>query len=137
MSTRPNADDVSVEEEISRVIPVIKAIRSKKGTDDNIGDAIISIDTFRAEVARKAIEAGADFINDVSGGTLDPNMYQVMAETNVPVCLQHMRGNPKTMQKLTEYDNVILEISNELYERVQHALESGVKRWNIIIDPGF
>ncbi|CAJ0827217.1 6250_t:CDS:2 [Entrophospora sp. SA101] len=134
VSTRPNADDVSVEEEISRVIPVIKAIRSKKGMDNDI---IISIDTFRAEVAKKAIEAGADFINDISGGKLDPNMYQVMAEANVPVCLQHMRGDPKTMQKLTQYDNVISDISNELYERVQHAMESGVKRWNIIIDPGF
>ncbi|CAG8559627.1 1150_t:CDS:2 [Diversispora eburnea] len=131
MSTRPNADDVPIEVELARVIPVIKAIRAK-----GITNVPISIDTFRAVVAEKAIEAGANFINDISGGQLDSNMYQVMAKTNVPVCLQHMRGNPKTMTKLNQYDDVITDICEELFERVQRSIEAGVRRWNITIDPG-
>ncbi|CAG8466430.1 1008_t:CDS:2 [Ambispora gerdemannii] len=131
MSTRPGADEITAEEELSRVLPVIRAIREK-----GITDIPISIDTFRAAVAEKAIECGADFINDVSGGTRDPEMYSIMAKCNVPVCLQHMRGTPKTMGKLSNYDNVITDICRELGECVNSALKAGVKRWNIIIDPG-
>ncbi|CAG8528057.1 12958_t:CDS:2 [Ambispora leptoticha] len=131
MSTRPDSDDITVEEELSRVLPVIRAIREK-----GITDIPISIDTYRATVAEKAIECGADFINDVSGGTLDPEMYSVMAKADVPVCLQHMRGTPKIMSTLTNYDDIITDISRELGERVNSALKAGVKRWNIIIDPG-
>ncbi|CAH1765338.1 1914_t:CDS:2, partial [Entrophospora sp. SA101] len=118
ISTKSNGDVISVEEEISCVIPIIKAIKSKKS--DHV---IISINTFRSEVARKAIETGADLINDIS-------------EANVPVCLQHIRGDLKTMKGFTQYDDVISEINNELYECVQNAIESGVKCWNIIVGPG-
>ncbi|CAG8451784.1 9352_t:CDS:2 [Acaulospora colombiana] len=131
VSTRPNANDVPVEDEIARVIPVIKAIRTK-GTINTP----ISIDTFRAVVAEKAIEAGANVINDVSGGQHDPDMFRVMAKANVPVCIQHSRGNPKTMASLNHYDDLISDICAELFERVKQAIEAGVKRWNIIIDPG-
>ncbi|CAG8584868.1 11842_t:CDS:2 [Acaulospora morrowiae] len=131
MSTRPNADDISVEEEIARVIPIIKAIRAK-----GITDTPISIDTFRSVIAEKAVEAGANIINDISGGKLDPDMYRVMAKANVPVCLQHMRGDSKTMADLSNYDDLISDICTELLERVRKAIKAGVKRWNIIIDPG-
>ncbi|CAG8656755.1 13796_t:CDS:2, partial [Cetraspora pellucida] len=131
MSTKPNADEIPVEEELARVIPVIQAIRSKGMTD-----IPISIDTYRAAVAEKAIAAGANLINDVSGGHLDPDMYRIMAKTNIPICLQHMRGNSKTMLKLTQYEDIITDICSELFERVERAIEAGVKRWNIIIDPG-
>ncbi|CAG8510292.1 44566_t:CDS:2 [Gigaspora margarita] len=131
MSTRPNADEIPIEEELARVIPVIQAIRSK-----GITDIPISIDTYRAIVAEKAIAAGANLINDVSGGQLDPDMYRIMAKTNVPICLQHMRGNSKTMTKLTQYEDIIKDICSELSERVEQAIKAGVNRWNIIIDPG-
>ncbi|CAG8463757.1 237_t:CDS:2 [Dentiscutata erythropus] len=131
MSTRPNADEIPIEEEIARVIPVIQAIRSK-----GITDIPISIDTYRATVAEKAIAAGANLINDVSGGQLDSDMYRIMAKMNVPICLQHTRGNSKTMTKLTQYEDIITDICSELFERVEKAIEAGVKRWNIIIDPG-
>jgi len=130
-STRPNADEVDVDEELKRVIPVIRAIREKGHKD-----MIISIDTFRAAVAEAAIAAGADVINDISGGTMDPLMYDVMARMDVPVCIQHTRGTPKTMGELTQYDDVIQDICYELCERVERAIRAGVKRWNIIIDPG-
>ncbi|KAK9768169.1 trifunctional dihydropteroate synthetase [Basidiobolus ranarum] len=132
MSTRPGAEEISIEEEINRVIPVIKALREKGVT------APISVDTYRAEVAERAIEAGADLINDVSGGTLDSKMFEIMAKLNVPVCLMHMRGNTKTMQSLTEYKNndVIADIVRKLTETVRNCIKSGLYRWNVILDPG-
>ncbi|KAI9307342.1 Dihydropteroate synthase-like protein [Cunninghamella echinulata] len=135
MSTRPGADDsFPEEEEIRRVVPVIKGLREKGF------DLPISIDTFRAKVAEAAIEAGADMINDISGGSRDPNMLAVMAKYKVPVCLMHMRGDAKTMmsKENTTYDNgdVMDAISQQLYVLVQRAIASGVYRWNIIIDPG-
>ncbi|KAG9307286.1 hypothetical protein G9A89_017114 [Geosiphon pyriformis] len=131
MSTRPNATDIPAEEELSRVLPVIQTIRAK-----GITNIPISIDTYRATVAERAIAAGADLINDVSGGMLDPEMFSVMANANIPVCLQHMRGDPKSMTHFTQYEDVIIDICYELSERVNHAIQAGVKRWNIIIDPG-
>lgn len=135
MSTRPGADDTFPEdEEIRRVVPVIKRLREKGF------DLPISIDTFRAKVAEAAIEAGADMINDISGGTRDPKMLELMAKTKVPVCLMHMRGDAKTMmsKENTTYEgeDVIDAISQQLYVLVQRAIASGVCRWNIIIDPG-
>ncbi|KAI8821327.1 Dihydropteroate synthase-like protein [Fimicolochytrium jonesii] len=132
MSTRPGADEPPVEIEIGRVVPVIEAIRK---LDANIP---ISIDTYRAPVARAAIKAGANFINDVSGGSLDPDMITAMAETQVPVCLMHMRGTPKTMQQLTDYPagQVVPTIAASLTSTVQQAMNKGVRRWNIILDPG-
>ncbi|KAJ3019791.1 trifunctional dihydropteroate synthetase [Thoreauomyces humboldtii] len=131
-STRPNAEEVSEEEEMNRVVPVIKALRSA------LPDVPISIDTYRAKVATAAIEAGADLINDVSAGTLDPAMLSTVARSAVPVCLMHMRGTPKTMTGLTSYpdDDVLSAVGSALALRVEAAVTSGVRRWNIIVDPG-
>ncbi|CAG8584448.1 3735_t:CDS:1 [Funneliformis caledonium] len=134
-STRPNAEDVPIEEEISRVLPIIQAIRCSSNT--SLANIPISIDTFHSEVAEKAIQSGANIINDISGGQLDKKVLSVAAKCNVPIILQHMRGTPKTMSRLTEYgDDLISDISNELFERVNAAINAGIKRWNIIIDPG-
>ena len=131
MSTRPNADEISVEEELRRVIPVIEALR-KKGLK-----VPISIDTYRASVAQKAVEAGADLVNDVTGGNGDEEMVDVMAKLGVPVCLMHMRGTPKTMTQLTDYGgNVIGDIRRTLASLSDRAMKAGVRRWNIILDPG-
>ncbi|KAF9172993.1 trifunctional dihydropteroate synthetase [Mortierella sp. AD011] len=133
MSTRPNSAEISEEEEIRRVIPVIQLLRSRGF------DAPISVDTFRASVADKAIEAGADLINDVSAGRRDPTMYSVMAKWNVPVCLMHMRGDSMTMMSQTDYgenNDVMGEISRDLNKSIQRAIAAGVHRWNIIVDPG-
>ncbi|KAI5479872.1 hypothetical protein MNV49_002430 [Pseudohyphozyma bogoriensis] len=130
MSTRPGAADVTEEEEIARVVPLIRAIRENGIT------APISIDTFRPAVARAAIEAGADIINDVLGGSHE-GMLEVMADLDVPVVLMHSRGMPQTMGRMTEYPEGVVEgVRKELGERVQKALEAGVKRWNIVLDPG-
>ncbi|CAB4441303.1 unnamed protein product [Rhizophagus irregularis] len=133
-STRPDADDVPIEEEINRVLPVIRAIRSS--SNNTLSNIPISIDTFHSEVAEKAIQNGANIINDISGGLLDEKIYSISAKYNLPIILQHMRGTPKTMNQLTDYNDLILDISNELYERVKAAINAGVKRWNIILDPG-
>jgi dihydroneopterin aldolase / 2-amino-4-hydroxy-6-hydroxymethyldihydropteridine diphosphokinase / dihydropteroate synthase len=131
-STRPGAEEVSVEEELRRVIPVIKKIREHDIT------VPISVDTYRSEVALAAVSAGANMINDVTGGMYDPKMFQVMADLRVPVCLMHMRGTPKTMNSLTLYENgnVMGEITKVIAERCKNALDHGVYRWNLIVDPG-
>ncbi|KAI9495184.1 Dihydropteroate synthase-like protein [Zychaea mexicana] len=135
MSTRPGADDqFPEEEEISRVVPVIKKLRERGF------DLPISIDTFRASVAEAAVKAGATLINDISGGARDPNMLSVMAKTKVPVCLMHMRGDAKTMMSQDnvkyENDDVVEDVTRQLHTLVQNALAAGVYRWNLIIDPG-
>ncbi|KAJ3166423.1 trifunctional dihydropteroate synthetase [Geranomyces variabilis] len=131
-STRPGAEDVPEQEEINRVVPVIKEIRK---LDANIA---ISVDTFRASVAKAAVEAGADLVNDVTAGAGDAQMIATMARLRVPVCLMHMRGTPKTMTTLTNYNdaNPVPEIRTELAENVRAALAAGMRRWNIILDPG-
>ncbi|KAK2759355.1 trifunctional dihydropteroate synthetase [Arachnomyces sp. PD_36] len=132
-STRPNATPVSAEEELSRVIPAIKTIRSLPEAQ-NIA---ISIDTYRAKVAEEAVKAGADVINDVSGGTLDPMMLPTVARLQKTIILMHMRGTPKTMTKLTNYpDGIITGVGNELLDRVKAAEDAGIRRWRIILDPG-
>ncbi|GAA5808399.1 hypothetical protein MFLAVUS_001790 [Mucor flavus] len=135
MSTRPGADDsFPEEEEIRRVVPIIAKLR------DSGFDLPISIDTFRASVAKAAVDAGASLINDISGGSRDPKMLQVMAECQVPVCLMHMRGDAQTMmsEENTTYENndVVSDVSHVLNVLVQRAIAAGVHRWNIIIDPG-
>lgn len=133
MSTRPGADDVSEEVEISRVVPLIRGIRNEPK-----GSLIpISIDTFRPSVAKAAIEAGATIINDVLGGSQE-GMLEIMKDLDVPVILMHSRGMPQTMNGLTQYDeeDVLKGVQIELEERVKAAISQGVKRWNIIIDPG-
>ncbi|KAK6531643.1 trifunctional dihydropteroate synthetase [Orbilia ellipsospora] len=135
MSTRPNASDVSEEEETRRVVPAIKAIRAS--SDQKVRNVTISIDTFRAAVARAAVEAGADIINDISGGILDSEMVNTAIELDVPIVLMHMRGTPQTMESLAEYpDGVIETVGRELEETLDKALKLGIKRWKIILDPG-
>ncbi|CAO1612737.1 unnamed protein product [Jaminaea pallidilutea] len=136
MSTAPKAAEVSAEEECARVVPVIRAIRQCTETQH----VPISIDTFRASVARAALNAGANIINDVTGGQRDPTILEVSHERNAPIVLMHMRGDSSTMASLAKYDDdsggVVGAVKRELEERVQAALATGVRRWNIILDPG-
>ncbi|QGZ88291.1 dihydropteroate synthase [Microcystis aeruginosa] len=128
-STRPGAQEISLEAELSRVIPVITAIRQQSSIP-------ISLDTTRAIVAAQGIAAGADLINDISGGTFDRLLLPTVAKLAVPIILMHLRGNPQTMQSLTHYDNLVKEIKEFLQDRVKEALQWGIARENIIIDPG-
>lgn len=131
-STAPDTPEITAEEEIKRVVPAIKAIRALNTTIP------ISVDTFRASVAKAAIQAGADLVNDVSGGSRDVEMLSVMAEARVPVCLMHMRGNSVTMQKLTDYKGDVMTIMRgELGATTRKAILAGMYRWHISIDPGF
>ncbi|CRG91416.1 hypothetical protein PISL3812_08464 [Talaromyces islandicus] len=132
-STRPTATKVSEEEELSRVIPAIKHIRSLPEADK----IAISIDTYHARVAAEACAAGADIINDVSAGLLDPGMLSTMAKTGKSVVLMHMRGEPSTMNKLNKYPSgLVQDVGAELLARVRAAEDAGVRRWRIILDPG-
>ena len=128
-STRPGAPDVSLEEELARVIPAIKAIRAKF-------DVWISIDTSKAEVMRQAVEAGADLINDVRA-LQEPGALQAAAEANVPVCLMHMKGQPRTMQASPVYDDVLMDVEVFLQERVEACEAVGISKNQLILDPGF
>ncbi|KAI5776381.1 Dihydropteroate synthase-like protein [Geopyxis carbonaria] len=129
-STRPGAPQVSEDEETARVVPAVAALRAAGVT------AVISVDTYRASVARAAVEAGADVVNDVSAGTLDPAMLATVAELGVPVVLMHTRGTPETMGSLTQYSDIVTDVARELAERVSAAEAAGVRRWNILLDPG-
>lgn len=128
-SSRPGAEDVSEGEEITRVVNAVDIILKE------YPDTLISVDTFRSKVAREAVMHGAALINDISAGTLDTQMFATVADLGVPYILMHMRGNPKTMNKLTQYDNLLLEMVTFLQEKVSNLREAGVK--DIIIDPGF
>lgn len=129
-STRPGATDVSPAEEADRVLPVIDAILA------NFPNALISIDTFRASVARQAVNAGACLINDVSGGTLDLAMFATVASLpGVPYVLMHLRGTPQTMQSLAIYEDVVREVIDELAGQLAALRALGVN--DIILDPGF
>ncbi|SFZ92401.1 dihydropteroate synthase [Flaviramulus basaltis] len=128
-SSRPNADYVSEEEELKRIIPIVNLILTE------FPEALISIDTFRSKVAKQSIEAGAALINDISAGKLDDNMLQTIANLHVPYIMMHMRGNPKTMQKQTNYDNLVKDILFYFSERIAAAKALGII--DIIIDPGF
>lgn len=128
-STRPNAIAITIEEEIERVIPVIRQLRLQSSIP-------ISIDTTKATVAREAIAAGADMVNDISGATFDEEMLSTVAQLDVPIILMHIRGNPQTMQSLTDYQDVVAEVAEFLRTRVDKAIACGMKRDKIIIDPG-
>ncbi|GAB2568861.1 dihydropteroate synthase [Spirosoma areae] len=132
-STRPGAAVVSPDEEADRVLPVIEAILA------NFPDALLSIDTFRAAVARQAVASGAALINDVSGGTLDPVMFGTVADLSqsmdIPYILMHLRGTPQTMQALATYTNVTTEVIDELAIRLAKLRALGAK--DVILDPGF
>jgi dihydroneopterin aldolase/2-amino-4-hydroxy-6-hydroxymethyldihydropteridine diphosphokinase/dihydropteroate synthase len=134
MSTRPGAAHVGEQEETDRVVPVIRALREA-------GLSVpISIDTFRASVAEAACSVGANIVNDISAGVMDPRMLDVCAALDVPVILMHTRGDPNTMTKLTSYaedgGDVLAGVRRELTDRVRLARQAGIKRWHIILDPG-
>lgn len=128
-STRPDSEPVPLKVEIERVIPVIEAIRENSTIP-------ISVDTTKAEVARRAIEAGADIINDVSALRFDDEMPAAVASLGVPLILMHMQGTPRTMQKAPAYASLFSEIISFLEERIQFAVSHGVSRHQIIVDPG-
>ncbi|CAI5723595.1 unnamed protein product [Hyaloperonospora brassicae] len=128
-SSRPGADVVTEEEELKRVLPVIRGIREKS-------DIAISIDTTKAEIARQAIHGGANVVNDISAGLKDDAMLAVVAKLRVPIVLMHMRGTPQTMTCLKEYDDVVAEVAEVLCARLAAAEAAGIFRWNVILDPG-
>jgi len=129
-STRPGSDPVSPEEEIGRVVPVIQAILAERP------DAVISIDTYRAQTAEVAIEAGARMVNDVTALRGDGRMAKLVAEAGCPVVLMHMLGEPKTMQRDPRYNDVVREVRDFLRERAEYAISAGVDPENIVLDPG-
>ena len=128
-STRPGAEAVQLEEELSRTIPIIEAIRLKS-------DCLISIDTYKSKVATAALAAGADMVNDISGLTFDHNMASLVAERNVPVIIMHIKGKPGDMQKNPNYDNLIKEIKAFFEVQIAIAKKAGIDSGNIILDPG-
>ena len=128
-STRPGAKEVTEKEELTRVIPVIKAIRT-------FSDCIISIDTSKPTVMEQAIAAGATMINDVRA-LQEENALRVASKLQVPVCLMHMQGQPRSMQKEPHYTDVVLDVKQFLQQRINDCLQAGIKKSNIIIDPGF
>jgi dihydropteroate synthase len=128
-STRPGAEDISISEEIDRIQSIIEPVNK------NFPDVIISIDTFRSEVARVAVRYGADIINDVSGGLLDDKMFDTVAELGVAYVLMHMRGTPQTMNDLTGYDQLVPDILGELKQKMNLLRSKGVS--DVLIDPGF
>lgn len=128
-STRPYADPVSLEVELSRTVPIIKAVRSRHSIP-------ISIDTSKAEVARQALLAGADIINDISALKKDPMMIEVAKETDAPIIIMHMQGTPADMQNRPQYRNVVDELLEFFAERIEWMTGEGISRNRIIIDPG-
>lgn len=128
-SSRPGAEYVSAREELDRVLPVIRGIREHS-------DVVISLDTRKAEVARAALEAGADIINDISGFRDDPELLPLVAGTNTPIVIMHMKGSPRTMQVDPRYDDPVSEVRRFLARQVRLALAAGVNPEGIIVDPG-
>ena len=135
-STRPGAQRVDVDTEVSRVLPVVRALLAD-GTDGSAGSAIVSVDTIHAATAEAAIDAGAHIINDVSGGLADPAMHSLIARTGVVYVCQHWRGDPETMDRLTDYPGgVVAGVEAELRERLDELDAAGVDRSQVVLDPG-
>ncbi len=130
-STRPGSDPVTPEEQQNRIIPVITAIRQQLKSA-----ILISIDTTSSTVAKAALDAGANIINDVSGGQNDPAILNVAAQANAPIILMHSQGTPKTMQDNPYYEDVVAEVIDSLKGSIDVALQAGIKKENILIDPG-
>ena len=128
-STRPGARSVSIEDEIQRVIPVIKALRA-------LTDVAISIDTSKPDVMKLAVEAGADLVNDVNALKAD-GALTTCAQLNVPVCIMHMQGEPRTMQQQPKYNDVVVDVKAYLQQRIAACEAAGIQKQNIILDPGF
>jgi dihydropteroate synthase len=128
-SSKPSAEFVSEKEELNRIVPVVNLILEK------FPETLISIDTFRSEVAKVCLENGAAIINDISAGNLDTKMLETIAEYNVPYIMMHMRGTPQTMQTMTNYENIVKEILFYFSERIAKARSYGIN--DLIVDPGF
>ena len=128
-STRPGAKQITLAEELDRVLSVLQVLRPEISIP-------ISVDTTRAAVARASVEAGADIINDISGGTFDSEMLPTVAELGVPIILMHIRGTPQTMQQKTDYQDLLAEIYSFLARQIGVATTAGIERDKIIIDPG-
>ena len=128
-STRPGAADVSVEDELARVVPLVEYVAKHH-------DVWISVDTSKPDVMRQAVNAGAHLINDVRA-LLEPGALETAAQLNVPICLMHMQGAPRTMQSAPEYQDVIADVFKFFNERIQACLEAGIPRERLLIDPGF
>lgn len=129
-STRPYAEPVPLEEELKRVVPVVKEIKKR------FPQSIISVDTYKAEVARRALDEGADIVNDVSAARFDPQMIEVLSSYNPYVVVMHMKGTPRDMQKNPYYEDVISEVSSFLEQRRAYLIKHGVSPDKIIVDPG-
>lgn len=127
-SSRPGAADIPVEEEVKRVEKAVKSIRERF-------EVYVSIDTFRSEVANVAVDCGADIVNDISGGELDPGMFDFLAERKLPYIMMHMRGTPQTMRELTDYDNLLTEITDYFAAKLNILNDRGID--DVIIDVGF
>lgn len=128
-SSRSGAENISVEEELKRVLPVLELILKK------FPEAILSVDTFRSEVAQKSVDCGGSVINDISAGFLDEKMLETVARLQVPFVMMHMRGTPETMQQLTDYENVVTEVIQYFSQRIALAQKLGIN--DLILDPGF
>nr|WP_211658428.1 dihydropteroate synthase [Phytoactinopolyspora halophila] len=127
-STRPGAKRPPLEEELRRVVPVVREVAAAGVT--------VSVDTMRSEVAQQALEAGAHLVNDVSGGLADPDILRVVADADVPIVLMHWRGHSDHMQELAVYDDVVTDVMTELQPRIDAAISAGIAEQRIIIDPG-
>lgn len=128
-SSKPNAEFVSEKEEVSRIFPIVNLIQK------HFPETVLSIDTFRSEVAKNAIENGAAIINDISAGSLDDKMLETVAKYNVPYIMMHMKGTPQTMQTMTNYENIVKEMLFYFSEKIAKARSFGIH--DLIIDPGF
>jgi dihydropteroate synthase len=128
-STRPGAEQISLSEELDRVIPVLQKLRKETFIP-------ISLDTTRASVVKAGFDSGIDIVNDISGGTSDPEMLSTVANLKLPIVLMHIRGNPQTMQQMTDYNDLLGEINSFLKIQIAQAIDKGVSREKIIIDPG-
>ncbi|MFB2651548.1 dihydropteroate synthase [Shewanella seohaensis] len=128
-STRPGAADVTVEDELARVIPLVEYVAKHH-------DVWISVDTSKPEVMRQAVNAGAHLINDVRA-LLEPGALETAAQLNVPICLMHMQGAPRSMQTAPEYQDVVADVTEFLLERIQACIDAGIPRERLLIDPGF
>lgn len=128
-STRPGAKTISLDEEFDRVMPVIEDLVRKV-------DAPLSIDSYKSKIVKKALDLGVSMVNDVTALHGDKHLVSLVADYDVPICLMHMKGNPRNMQKNPEYDDIMTEIKSFLKERAEFAVFNGIKEENIIVDPG-
>ncbi|WP_311752366.1 dihydropteroate synthase [Proteus columbae] len=128
-STRPGASDVSIDEELQRVVPVVEAIRQRF-------DVWISVDTSKAQVITESANVGASIINDIRS-LQEPGALEAAAKTGLPVCIMHMQGDPKTMQQSPHYENVMMDVERFLQENIQRCVDAGIEKNQIILDPGF